>query len=48
MLIYQHDKQATINKIIDDLLADLERVKNSVTPRNKPELRVIQGGKKDG
>ena len=48
MLIYQRDKQATINEIIDNLLAELEEAKNSITPPKKPQLRLIQGGKKDG
>ena len=48
MLIYQQDKQSTINKIIDDLLAELVQAKNTLTPSKKPKLRLIQGGKSDG
>ena len=48
MLIYQQDKQSTINKIIDDLLTELEQAKNTLTPPKKPKLRLIQGGKSDG
>ena len=48
MLIYQQDKQSTINKIIDNLLAELEQVKNTLNPPKKPKLRLIQGGKSDG
>ena len=48
MLIYQQDKQSTINKIIDNLLAELEQANNTFKPPKKTKLRLIQGGKSDG
>lgn len=48
MSIYQPDKSVIINKIIDDLLEDLDKAKNNLAPSKKPKLRLIQGGKKDG